>query len=222
MQFEHPTVALCWHNTGLLCFLLCRYILCRPNSIYRTILLLLLLLLLLLYLIIVLQTNTFQCILATDGVESFVIFLYEFDGIQWNTPDSSGGDHGLGERGAVAGINGGDNFTYFNIPGSLTPDIINVDQTSNVGIPGVWMFQVGKGNFISIFHVLTVAICEFVVVVTVSLPCAINYCTSLHTCNSCNMGMRAGAIPKARLWELNPHPQLLPSSSLWALLLKII
>jgi len=26
--------------------------------------------------------------------------------------------------------------------------------------------------------------------------------------------MRAGANPEARLWELNPHPQLLPSSSL--------
>ena len=30
-----------------------------------------------------LQTNTFQCILATDYTSSFIIYLYEEDGIQW-------------------------------------------------------------------------------------------------------------------------------------------
>ena len=92
------------------------------------------------------QTNTFQCVLATDGVESFVIFLYAFGEIQWTTGDSSGGDDGLGGDEAVAGINGGDLHRYYNILGSQTPDIINIDQTSNVEIPGVWMFQVGKGD----------------------------------------------------------------------------
>ena len=92
-----------------------------------------------------LQANTFQCVLATDGFQSFVIFLYACDGIQWTTGDDSGGHDGFGGIEAVAGINGGDGVNYFNIPGSLTPDIINIDETSNVGIPGVWMFQVGEG-----------------------------------------------------------------------------
>ena len=30
----------------------------------------------------------------------------------------------------------------------MTSDIINIDETSNVGIPGVWMFQIAKGMFI--------------------------------------------------------------------------
>ena len=40
------------------------------------------------------QTNTFQCVLATDGSRSSAIFLYEQGGIQWTTGDSSGGTFG--------------------------------------------------------------------------------------------------------------------------------
>ena len=78
-----------------------------------------------------LQTNTFQCILATStsGKSSFVLFLYADGEIQW-------------EDYALAGINAGDGINSVTIPGSLTPSIINITQTSNVGIPGVWMFQV--------------------------------------------------------------------------------
>jgi len=91
------------------------------------------------------QTNTFQCILATDGYASFVLFLYAHGEIQWTTGDFSGGFNGLGGNEAVAGINAGDGINYFNIPGSFTPDIINIDETSNVGIPGIWIFQVDEG-----------------------------------------------------------------------------
>ena len=84
--------------------------------------------------------------LATDGFKSFVIFLYAHNNIQWTTGDGAGGEHGLGGREAIAGINFGDGFTHVTIPGSMTPEIINIDETSNVGTPGVWMFQVGEGN----------------------------------------------------------------------------
>ena len=30
----------------------------------------------------------------------------------------------------------------------MTPDIFNIAQTSNVGIPGVWMFKVGEGMYV--------------------------------------------------------------------------
>ena len=36
-----------------------------------------------------LQTNTFQCILATDHSSSFVIFLYKEGGIQWAAGEST-------------------------------------------------------------------------------------------------------------------------------------
>ena len=70
---------------------------------------------------------------------SFMIFLYADGLIQWTTGDGSGGTNGLGGNAATAGYDdNGDNS--FNIPGSGTAAIINITQTSNVGIPGMWMF----------------------------------------------------------------------------------
>ena len=40
------------------------------------------------------QTNTFQCVLATNGNRSSAMFLYEQDGILWTTGDASGGTFG--------------------------------------------------------------------------------------------------------------------------------
>ena len=74
------------------------------------------------------------------------MFLYADGRIQWTTGDDSNGINGLGGTEALAGINVGDGVNSITIPGSLTPDIINITQTSNVGIPGVWMFKVGEGN----------------------------------------------------------------------------
>ena len=34
----------------------------------------------------------------------------------------------------------GDGENFFNIPGSRTPEIINITQTSNVDNPGMWIF----------------------------------------------------------------------------------
>ena len=93
-----------------------------------------------------LQTNTYQCILATTVTESFVIILYADGEIQWTTGDASGGSNGLGGTEALAGINVGDGINHITIPGSLTPSIIDITQTSNVGIPGVWIFKVDEGN----------------------------------------------------------------------------
>ena len=78
-----------------------------------------------------------------------MIFLYADKRIQWTTGDSSGGSNGLGGNEAVAGIDAGDGINFITIPGSLTPSIINITQTSNVGIPGIWMFKVNEGN---IYH----------------------------------------------------------------------
>ena len=96
--------------------------------------------------IYLMQTNTFQCILATNGVESFVIFLYGDGRIQWTTGDASGGNDGLGGTEALAGINAGDGLNFETIPGSRTASIINIDKTSNVGVPGTWIFKVDAGR----------------------------------------------------------------------------
>ena len=87
--------------------------------------------------------NTFQCILATSELESFVVFLYA--DLQWTTGDKSFGVDGLGGTEALAGYNIGDQINSYTIAGSQTSNITNIATTSNVGIPGRWVFKVGQG-----------------------------------------------------------------------------
>ena len=74
--------------------------------------------------------------------------------MQWTTGDRSGGFRGLGGTEALAGINAGNGVNFITIPGSRTPSIINITQTSNVGIPGTWMFRVDQGTGVHYPYVL--------------------------------------------------------------------
>ena len=75
--------------------------------------------------------NTFQVVLATDGNKTFVMFLYE--DIQW------------GDAGTTVGFNAGDQLQFITIPESFTTEgILNLESTSNVGIPGVYIFRVDE------------------------------------------------------------------------------
>ena len=78
------------------------------------------------------QTNTFQCVLATSATASFVMFLYADGKIQWS-------------NNFLAGINAGNGIDSITIPGSRTSSISGISRTSNVGILGVWMFKVDEG-----------------------------------------------------------------------------
>ncbi|CAJ0961135.1 unnamed protein product [Ranitomeya imitator] len=88
------------------------------------------------------KTNTFQVVLTVDGLRSIVMFRYQ--DIQWTTGTASGGDPhtGLGGTPAQAGFN--TDTEYFNIPFSRTEHIINIKSSSNVGIPGLWVFRVDE------------------------------------------------------------------------------
>uniref|UniRef100_A0A7N6BGB5 Sushi, nidogen and EGF-like domains 1 n=1 Tax=Anabas testudineus TaxID=64144 RepID=A0A7N6BGB5_ANATE len=91
--------------------------------------------------------NTFQVVLITDGELSFTIFQY--NNITWTTGmhASSGGNlAGLEGIAAQAGFNAGDGKRYFNIPGSRTADVVNVEETTNVGYPGRWVFRIDDAN----------------------------------------------------------------------------
>uniref|UniRef100_A0AAV2KYH3 Sushi, nidogen and EGF-like domain-containing protein 1 n=1 Tax=Knipowitschia caucasica TaxID=637954 RepID=A0AAV2KYH3_KNICA len=91
--------------------------------------------------------NTFQVVLITDGELSFTIFQYH--NITWTTgmhATSGGNRAGLGGIAAQAGFNAGDGKRYFNIPGSRTADIVNVEGTTNVGFPGRWVFRIDDAN----------------------------------------------------------------------------
>ena len=61
--------------------------------------------------------------------------------MQWTTGDLSDGFRGLGGIEALAGINAGDGYNSYTIPGSQTPIIVNITQTSNIGVPGVWIYN---------------------------------------------------------------------------------
>ncbi|XP_013925555.1 PREDICTED: alpha-tectorin-like [Thamnophis sirtalis] len=88
------------------------------------------------------KVNTFQAILATDEEISFIMLNYA--DIQWTTGTGNGGDihTGLGGLPAQAGFDSGDQKNYYNIPGSRTPGILNIKETTNVGEQGRWVFQV--------------------------------------------------------------------------------
>ena len=70
------------------------------------------------------------------------MFFYADEEIQWTTGDNSGGKDGLGGTPAQVGFNAGDGVRSASVPGSQTAAIINITMTSNIGVPGVWIFQV--------------------------------------------------------------------------------
>jgi len=80
-------------------------------------------------------------VLVTDGVHSFAINNYEDDGVQWSSVTMDGLGNGLEGTPAQAGYNDRFGINYFVVPGSHTPDILTITSTSNVGIPGKWIFR---------------------------------------------------------------------------------
>ncbi len=73
--------------------------------------------------------NTFQLIMSTDGELSFVTFLYA--DIQWTN-----GVQGAG----IEALDFSSNNLF--IPGSSYLNARNLPTTSNVGVPGMWMYRV--------------------------------------------------------------------------------
>ncbi|XP_075046984.1 uncharacterized protein LOC142107448 [Mixophyes fleayi] len=86
------------------------------------------------------KVNTLQAVLSTDGNMTFVLLNYE--DIQW--PSLEGNSSVYEGRLALAGLNSGYNTGYYTIPGSLSLAIGNISHTSNVNVPGRWVFKVDK------------------------------------------------------------------------------
>ncbi|XP_072178726.1 sushi domain-containing protein 2-like [Diadema setosum] len=92
--------------------------------------------------------NSFQVVLLTDGQASFAILNYE--SIIWTTGDFYGGDlfTGLGGNPAKVGFNKGDGATHYSLEGSGTDDVVNIDEKSNVGEPGRFVFRIDGNDII--------------------------------------------------------------------------
>ncbi|XP_038073405.1 sushi domain-containing protein 2-like [Patiria miniata] len=93
-------------------------------------------------------TNTFQALLVTNGRHSFAIYNYE--DIRWTTGTASGGDssNGLGGTPAQVGFNAGDGFTFFGVPESRTDAIVDIDQDSNIGTRGRFLFRIDSSEIV--------------------------------------------------------------------------
>jgi alpha-tectorin len=76
--------------------------------------------------------NTFQVVIGTDGILSFLIF--NFGDMSW--PNSQF------LMNSFFGYNAGDNFNFYSYPDSFTNNITSVSTQSNVNIPGKWVFKV--------------------------------------------------------------------------------
>ena len=83
-----------------------------------------------------LQTNTFQCVMITDGMNSFVIFNYADGLIQWTTGDGHVDSEGIKHK-----LNS--MLEKAIVHASQILDI-NIASTTNIERPGVWIFHVDE------------------------------------------------------------------------------
>jgi len=90
-------------------------------------------------------TNTFQMIIASDEHDSFAAFLYPADGINWVQGQGKSAPI-QADVPAQVGFDSGEDDFYYTLPGSGIPEVSRLTASSNVNVPGVWMFQIGRTN----------------------------------------------------------------------------
>ncbi|OWF44081.1 sushi, nidogen and EGF-like domain-containing protein 1 [Mizuhopecten yessoensis] len=79
------------------------------------------------------KRNTFQVVLVTDGVISFAMFHYQK--IEW-------AGYADNATKAIVGFNAGDGVNSYTVNSSDYTDVINLEQKSNTGVPGKFIFRV--------------------------------------------------------------------------------
>ena len=84
------------------------------------------------------QLNSFQAVLAMDGVSSYILFLYK--DLQWTTSDACPSSL------PQAGISAGDGVRSFTLPSSGTTNVVSLTQTSSAGVPGLHILSSSEGK----------------------------------------------------------------------------
>lgn len=79
--------------------------------------------------------------LATDRIQTVAVFIYH--NIEW------------GEQ-AQIGFNAGDGHAFFKLPGALTDETINMDEESNVGEAGLFVYRIDSKRI----FVLLLKLCD--------------------------------------------------------------
>ncbi len=88
------------------------------------------------------RLNAFQVILtdaSASGAAGDFDVEFRYNRCLWTTGDVSGG------VAAQAGFDAGNGMDYLELPGSRTAAVVNLCTTSNVGMTGVWRFQIRSG-----------------------------------------------------------------------------
>jgi hypothetical protein len=95
------------------------------------------------------RENTFQLVLLSNELldqDELWRVQFRYARCEWTTGSASGGEGGFGGSPAQAGFDAGDRAVYEILPGSGTRAVLRLCDTSNVGVPGVWEFDIYRGR----------------------------------------------------------------------------
>jgi hypothetical protein len=112
------------------------------------------------------KLNAFQLILTdrSDVAQGDFDVEFRYERLEWTTGNASGGSGGLGGVPAQVGFDAGDRTHFYKHPDSMTAEVLNLINTSNVGEDGIWRFEIRSGIIVPPNNVLSD------VNVTVKLP----------------------------------------------------
>ncbi|XP_022084194.1 sushi, nidogen and EGF-like domain-containing protein 1 [Acanthaster planci] len=69
--------------------------------------------------------------------------MFNYANVTWTTGTSSdGNESGLGGIPAQVGFDASDGVNYYEVPGSQSDDIVNIDLRSNINTTGRWLFRI--------------------------------------------------------------------------------
>ncbi|MGE0789857.1 MAG: nidogen-like domain-containing protein [Sandaracinaceae bacterium] len=95
------------------------------------------------------RENSFQLIIMSNPTldeDNLWKVQFRYNRCEWTTGGASGGSGGLGGSPAQAGFDAGNGSTYEILPGSGTQSVLNLCSTSNVGVNGIWEFDIYLGR----------------------------------------------------------------------------
>ena len=95
------------------------------------------------------RENSFQLILTSNEIldqDDLWRVEFRYNRCEWTTGNASGGQGGMGGTPAQAGFDAGNGQIFEILPGSGTAGVLALCNTSNVGVNGIWQFDIYLGT----------------------------------------------------------------------------
>jgi len=83
--------------------------------------------------------DTFQMVVGTNGVNTFVMYHYPMGGLNWQYAITN-------SFGAQVGFDSGNGHDFYSVPGSQSPEVLNFWNRSNVCVSGKFIFDVSEAQ----------------------------------------------------------------------------